>query len=64
MSLAHPTKMVCEECNGLLEVIRACRRVRMRCRSCGREFQIHEVAHRLDQEAEEILSRWTCIIYD
>jgi hypothetical protein len=36
----------------------------MRCQTCGHEYQIHEVADQLDVETEEILSRWTCIIYD
>jgi len=36
----------------------------MRCRRCGHEFQIHEVADILDEETEEILSRYTALIYD
>jgi len=36
----------------------------MACDQCDRRFQIHEVADRLDEQAEEILSRWNCIIYD
>lgn len=56
--------MQCKKCPGKLEVSRSCRRVRMRCKKCGHEYQIHEVADRLDEETEEILSRWTCIIYD
>ncbi|MFZ5773960.1 MAG: dual CXXC motif small (seleno)protein [Thermodesulfobacteriota bacterium] len=56
--------MQCKECRGKLEVARSCRRVRMRCLKCGREYQIHEVADQLDAETEEILARWTCIIYD
>ena len=56
--------MQCKKCKGRLEVSRSCRRVRMRCQKCGHEYQIHEVADQLDAETEEILSRWTCIIYD
>ncbi len=56
--------MQCLECKGKLEVQRMCRRVRMKCTTCGKEYQIHEVANQLDAETEEILSRWTAIIYD
>ncbi len=56
--------MNCPECKGKLEVHRMCRRVRMRCTNCHKEFQIHEVASELDQETEEILARYTSIIYD
>ena len=56
--------MQCKKCKGRLEISRSCRRVRMRCLKCGHEYQIHEVADQLDAETEEILSRWTCIIYD
>lgn len=56
--------MPCKKCQGPLEVSRSCRRVRMRCRRCGHEFQIHEVADILDEETEEILSRYTALIYD
>ena len=41
-----------------------CRRVRMRCTVCKQEYQIHEVASELDKETEEILERYTSIIYD
>jgi hypothetical protein len=41
-----------------------CKRVRLRCTGCGREYQIHEVAHELDRETEEILEKYTAIIYD
>ncbi|SDO97578.1 hypothetical protein SAMN05660330_01496 [Desulforhopalus singaporensis] len=41
-----------------------CRKVRMRCTSCGKEYQIHEVASELDRKTEEILERYTAIIYD
>jgi len=56
--------MKCKECEGLLEVERRCRRVRMRCKECGREYQIHEVADQLDAETEEILASHTALIYD
>ncbi len=58
--------MRCKEkgCPGTLEVHRLCRRVRLRCRQCGHQYQIHEVAAELDRETEELLSRYTAIIYD
>lgn len=56
--------MKCPDCDGRLEVLRMCRRVRLRCPACGREYQVHEVAHLLDPETEAILERYTCIIYD
>ncbi|HSR35782.1 MAG TPA: dual CXXC motif small (seleno)protein [Desulfurivibrionaceae bacterium] len=64
MSVTIPTTMACKECEGPLEVLRMCRRIRMRCTRCGREFQIHEVADRLDAATEAILERYTAIIYD
>jgi hypothetical protein len=36
----------------------------MRCQRCGHEFRIHEVADILDEETEEILSRYTALVYD
>ncbi len=56
--------MNCRKCNEKLEVLRQCRRIRMRCTGCKREYQIHEVASDLDRETEEILERYTAIIYD
>jgi DNA-directed RNA polymerase subunit M/transcription elongation factor TFIIS len=56
--------MQCKECEGKLEVARSCWRVRLRCRKCGHEYQIHEVADQLDRETEEKLEQYTCIIYD
>jgi DNA-directed RNA polymerase subunit M/transcription elongation factor TFIIS len=56
--------MKCNKCNGKLEILRMCRKVRMQCKKCGREYQIHEVADQLDPETEEILERYTTIIYD
>ena len=57
--------MQCKKCNkGKLEVARSCWRVRLKCEKCHHEFQIHEVADILDEETEELLSRYTSIIYD
>ena len=56
--------MQCPECQGELEVVRSCRKVRMRCRQCHREFHIHEVADILDEATEELLARYPSIIYD
>ena len=56
--------MNCKNCSGKLEVHRSCRRIRMRCTACGHEYQIHEVASEMDRETEEILERYTAIIYD
>ncbi len=56
--------MHCKECNGTLEVLRMCSRVRLKCRECRREYQVHEVADRLDPETEAILERYNAIIYD
>ncbi len=56
--------MQCKKCSGKLEVQRRCRRVRMRCTDCNREYQIHEVASDLDPETEKLLENYTAIIYD
>jgi len=56
--------MKCKKCEGRLEVLRMCRRVRLRCTACNHEYHIHEVADRLDKETEAILERYTCLIYD
>jgi len=56
--------MKCLKCDGILEVLRMCRRLRMRCSLCGEEFHIHEVADQLDAETEELLDRYNAIIYD
>lgn len=56
--------MQCEQCRGEMEVVRRCSQVRLKCKGCKREFQIHEVASRLDNETEEQLSQYTTIIYD
>ncbi len=56
--------MQCKECQGELEVARSCWKVRMRCKKCHKEFQIHEVADILDEKTEELLSRYPSIIYD
>lgn len=57
-------RMNCPKCEEKLEVARSCRRIRMRCPRCKIEYQIHEVADRLDQETEELLCRYPTIIYD
>lgn len=54
--------IVCQE--GLLEVRRSCRRIRMYCNTCDREFFIHQIADQLDQATEEILQKYNVIIYD
>jgi len=56
--------MQCDKCGEKLEVVRRCRQVRLKCRGCHREYQIHEVASKLDRETETILEQYTTIIYD
>ncbi len=56
--------MKCRKCQAKLEVLRQCGRVRMRCTGCNQTYQIHEVASDLDKETEEILERYTVLIYD
>jgi uncharacterized protein (DUF983 family) len=56
--------MKCKKCGGRLEVLRVCRKVRMRCTTCRQEYQIHEVADQLDAQTEATLARFTSIIYD
>ena len=56
--------MKCKECKGKLEVLRACRKVRLRCTACQKEYQIHEVADELDERTEAALAQYTSIIYD
>jgi len=56
--------MKCRNCSEKLEVLRQCRRIRLRCTGCNKEYQIHEVASDLDEETEKILERYTVIIYD
>jgi DNA-directed RNA polymerase subunit M/transcription elongation factor TFIIS len=56
--------MKCNQCGHTLKVVRQCRRIRLKCDGCKQEYQIHEVAADLDQETEELLARYTCIIYD
>jgi DNA-directed RNA polymerase subunit RPC12/RpoP len=60
---AEPT-ITCEKCGGKLEVVRRCRQVRLKCSGCRREFEIHEVASRLDSATEAILGQYPTIIYD
>ncbi len=47
-----------------MEVLRACWKIRMKCRECGTEFRIHEVYDQLDAETEAILERYPSIVYD
>ncbi len=56
--------MKCKKCSGKLEVLRQCRRIRMRCMECKQEYQIHEIAGDLDSETEKLLEKYTVIIYD
>lgn len=56
--------MECKKCDGRLEVLRACWKIRMQCQKCRTEFHIHEVADQLDPETEELLARYPSIIYD
>ena len=56
--------MKCKKCEGKLEILRMCRKIRMQCSECRQEYQIHEIADQLDPETEEILERYTVIIYD
>jgi uncharacterized protein YbaR (Trm112 family) len=56
--------MKCHHCEGKLEIQRRCRQVRLHCAECNREYQINEVAHLLDAETEDLLGRYTAIIYD
>jgi len=62
--LKDNNQMRCKKCVGKLEVLRACGKVQMRCRSCKKEYQIHEVADQLNPEIEAILENYTAIIYD
>ena len=56
--------MKCNKCKEKLEILRMCRKVFMQCKGCGEKYQIHEVADQLDKATEEMLSRYTSIIYD
>ncbi|MDW7773441.1 MAG: dual CXXC motif small (seleno)protein [Desulfobulbaceae bacterium] len=56
--------MKCRSCGQKLEVFRRCRQVRLKCRGCMKEYQIHEVAADLDRETEDLLANYTSIIYD
>ena len=58
------TAITCERCGALLEVVRRCRQVRLKCKGCQHEYQIHEVAARLDSATEALLGQYTTIIYD
>ena len=52
------------QCGHKLEIVRRCRQVCLKCIGCNHEYQVHEVAADLDPETEELLARYTCIIYD
>jgi len=56
--------MKCQHCGEKLEVVRRCRQVRLKCRGCKKEYQVHEVAADLDQATEDLLANYTSIIYD
>ena len=56
--------MKCRKCKGELEILRICRKIRMQCKECRQEYQIHEVVDQLDPETEEILAGYTALIYD
>jgi hypothetical protein len=56
--------MKCRKCKGQLEVLRVCRKICMQCKECGKEYLIHEIVQELDKETEELLSRYTSLIYD
>lgn len=56
--------MQCRECKGELGVKKMCGRIRLKCRTCRHEYQIHEVSSDLDDETAEILARYNTIIYD
>lgn len=56
--------MTCKKCNGKLDVVRMCRKVRLRCERCLHEYQVHEIADQLDSKTEAILGQYTSIIYD
>ena len=56
--------MKCRKCEGQLEILRMCRKIRLQCKKCGHEYRIHEVADQLDPETEGMLERYTAIIYD
>jgi len=56
--------MRCTKCHGLLEILRMCGCVRMRCTECGHQFHINEVADQLDSETEAVLEKYSAIIYD
>ena len=56
--------MKCTHCQADLEILRSCRRIRMRCTFCGRQYALHEVADQLDEETELILEKYNAVIYD
>ncbi len=56
--------MICKKCGEKLEIARRCRQVKLCCRGCGHEYQVHEVAAELDPETEAALENYPCIIYN
>ncbi len=56
--------MKCPHCSGALEILRSCRKLRMRCTICGKEYPLHEVADQLDRETEMVLEKYNAVIYD
>lgn len=56
--------ITCEKCGETLQIVRRCRQVRLKCKGCQHEYQIHEVASRLDSATEALLGQYTTIIYD
>ena len=56
--------MQCKKCSAPLEVLRMCRKLRMRCTKCKHEYHLHEVADQFTEETEELLDRYNAIIYD
>ena len=56
--------MQCQDCSAPLEILRMCRKLRMRCVECRREYHLHEVADQFTEETEELLDKYNAIIYD
>ena len=56
--------IICTDCSAVLEILRMCRKLRLRCSGCGREYHLHEVADQFTDESEELLDGYNAIIYD
>jgi hypothetical protein len=56
--------MICRKCDGRLEILRICSRVLVQCVECKHKYHIHEVVDQLDSETENLLNRYTCLVYD